>query len=267
MKEEYRNLGEKKWVYFYFANPTEKEYHLLDFGNPKLEISINDAQIKIYANKEGFVKILKIDTGVFDDDKTPNYIKNTIQSVLRLTYAKDFSFSKFVVKAIYTDSNSDIGNFGIKLGYSQPKKPSFNGELIKGTINLFKEKPTQLDLLANNLDLHSNHIERYSSLYKIIEFEYHLFNERDAKIILKKNKRFREILSKYNYQNKSVDELIDYLVDLRDKCSHFKKVGDKEAFGFSPSNIEHQRELSNILPLMAKICAQVITPNFEIIDI
>jgi len=258
----------KRWIYFYFANPTQKEYALSDFGDSRLEFSINNAKVRIYNDKDDLVRILRIDVDVFDDDKTPNYIKNTIQSVLKLTYAKDFLFSKFVVRAnLSDDSNSDIKNFRVKLRYTLPKRPLFDEELIKGTINLFRKKPTQLDLLASNLDLQSNHIEKYCNLYKIIEFEYHLFNERDAKTILKKNISFKKILSKYKYQDKSVDEFIDYIVDLRDKCSHLKKIGYKEAFGFSPSNIEHQRELSDLLPLMAKICAQVINPNFEIIEI
>lgn len=257
-------MEKKKHSYFYFANPLKEKDYSADPSKICFEFEINKKKIRLYKDDEGFVEILRIDAGYEKEEIEANQIKSFIQSILKLSYARDFSFSPLIFRANYEDESEIEEGVRLKLFWGKKEKPQFNKDTAKKMFHFFREKPNQLILLANNLDIKTNHIERYTNLYKIIEFEYHFSNMRNAKEILKGNGGFREIVSKYSYKDKSVDELIEYLVELRDKCSHFKKKEEGTPYGFSSSNIEHQRELSSFLPTMIKICAKVISPGFEI---
>ena len=257
-------------TYYYFNEPTKDKYTIGDDRTPIKEFTINDCKIKIYINEESLIEMLRIDIINPDreSDFIANYLKNYVQSLLRLSYSGNFKFSRFVMKHTGEFNNGEeiprVNSGNIKLEHAN-NKPQFNEHFFNVILPIFAEKTLQIELLANNLDDIDNPLDTYANLYKIIEFEFHPSEERGAKKSLKTS-GFKNITEKFNFEGKTGEDLIDYIVDLRDKCNHLKKKGTGLKYGFSLSNINDKKEVQKFLPIMRKICAQAINPGFEILN-
>ncbi|MBI2655456.1 hypothetical protein HYX06_03470 [Candidatus Woesearchaeota archaeon] len=259
----------KIFVYYFFSEPIKDNYDFRDDREFLIEFTINNCKLRLYKDQSNFIEMLKIE--IINSDREPDFIahyfKRYIQAVLRLCYLVEFKFSKV--------SSKMIGEFSDETDKPKLKEgkfiftienvvPVFNRQMFLNMLQLFSKKPSQVDLLSSNLNFIDDPIGSYSNLYKIIEFEFHRSDDkRDTKIILKASK-LKEIVTKFNYEGKTGDSLIDYIVDMRHKCDHMKGSEFDTKFGFSPSNINDIKEVQKFIPTMIKICAHVIDPGFEI---
>ncbi len=261
----------KLFTYHYYSEPVKDKYVFGDNRESLIDFTINDCKLRLYKDESGFIEMLQIE--IINPDRDPDfiahYLKQYVQAILRLCYAGYFKFSK-VVSKMSGEFNDETDKPKVNTGTLDLTKeehdPIFDSRIFLQMLQLFSKKPSQLDLLSSNLDFIDDPIGCYSSLYKIIEFEFHLREDRrDTKVILK-NSKLKNIATKFNYEGKTGDSLIDYIVDIRHKCDHLKdsKFGTK--FGFSPSNINDVKEVKKFIPTMRKICAQVIDTGFEVLD-
>lgn len=100
-------------------------------------------------------------------------------------------------------------------------------------------------------------IDKYAKFYKVIEF---LYSPRTGKTTddLKKSS-FPNYISSITkrfpspYQHKTADEIIDELVNARNKCDHLKKK-----FGYSSDEIQDLKEVDSLLPVIAEIANYVL---------
>jgi len=258
------------WVrYWYFAEPTKNTYKLDGDRKPIINLKVDNGKIAIYLDENEKVEIIRLDINSKpkDSDLIAKQISTYVQSILRLTYAGYFKLSKVLMKAQDKSGgwlSESPKEFDV---HQETHSPKFDKENFKVFSHFFSKKPEQTNLLAESIDAEANLIEKYSNLYKIIEYEYHLSGTRDAKTSLKLG-GLRNIIRSFVHKGKSSDDLIDYIVDLRDKCNHLKKIPAGGKYGISFSDTEAMRELSDFIHIMQQICTKVISPNadFSLID-
>lgn len=265
---------EKMSSYYYFCEPTREEYVIGDVRKSILVFHIGEHKLQLYTDENKKIDMLRIDILKTDEDSNSvaHTLKQYVQSVLRLCYEGGFKFSRLQFKAVNeydsekeTEPSMPEGLF--KLTH-EVHKPVFNDKLFLGMLHTFSQKPIQLDLFCSKLDYIDDPLTCYSNLYKIIEFEYHSAEEiKKAKDILKKS-TLMKIAKEINHEGKTGEDLINYIVDLRNECDHLKrsKFGNGKKFGFSSANLKDTAKIQRFIPLMRKICAKVIDPTFEILD-
>jgi len=261
----------KFYSYNYYSEPVKDKYTFGDDRKALIEFSINDCMLKLYQDENKHIEMLRID--IVNPDRDSNfiahYLKNYVQSVLRLSYAMDFKFSRIISKMIgeFTDEKDkpkvNTGTFDLT---KEKKEPIFNAQMFSQMLNLFSKKAPQIDLFTSDLDFINDPIGCYFNLYKIIEFEFHLSEDRRKTKEILKASPLKQITNKFTFDNKTGNDLIEYIIDTRHKCDHLKDSKFGTIFGFSQSNINDVKEVQKFIPTMRKICAKVIDKGFEILD-
>lgn len=274
MGEERKTAENKKEItkhyYFYLKEPVQERYYEILHTEPKLSFKLNDILVKFYSLNEKVpveLMVFEIDESKGDHELIANSLKEYITSIIKLTYSLEFKFSHIQPRVNKTyfkgEPEPNIDDVGFRFEY-KPTDLRFNKENFLRFLQYFSQKPLEVELFTESLDFTSNPLIRYAQLYKIIEFTYHFEGMPKAKSILK-GSSFAEVCHKFNYDGKTGNELIDFIVDLRDKCDHLKKrTNKKEKYGFALSNIHDRRLVHNFIPTMQKICAKVISPDLEV---
>lgn len=252
----------KNCFYYWLIEPIRDRFHDSPESVPVFEIPIY-SQDKIYklalfTDISGIPEYARLTIPSLQSDALPEdslpliqIVKEHLLSVLRLTYHSD---ARFFPRPIwmFIEENSPH-NMELQLT-QQIQKVLFNSE---NTRNMFTEGflyREELRLLIDGQDSYIPLQYRYLSLYKILELHFKhgdnwLKNELDL-ILDRYEHRFQEIGIKQRPWA--------YLHQLRDKCAHIKKSGNKETLGVTLLRQKEAAAVEKIIPIFSEICIEVV---------
>lgn len=231
------------------------------------KVQLDNCDICINANKEGYIATLTVTIPA-------EAYKSTSKAHTVSTYVVDFLQYKYgSCKIIGYDGFEEIGETE-----EEKLKPKKVGRTFTVDTIIRADLPENYDDINLRSLWHVNKAlgewanaervtlgaDKYTHYFKIIEDLYVPEGARKIKCILKQSP-IREIIQQYvTEQNLPYcpDNLIDNLVDLRDKCSHLKQSKSqkqgRQQFGYSHTVLPELQEINKMIPIIREIARRVL---------
>lgn len=181
-------------------------------------------------------------------------MKEHILSVLRLTY--DHNVSLFPRPMWNFRKLGQAPSLHVKI--DEVINPDFDPH-VENTRNVFVTTfpiRVQIKLFSDSQDKRLPLQYRYLSLYKLLELE---FKKRG-----KWTNGFQNFISKFEDDFRSLGKdkkLVNYVHELRDKCSHIKSR--KDILGVTQLSNRDMLEVHRFFPLMTKICLNMMNEKYR----
>jgi len=250
--------------YYLIVEPLLPEYHDESTVEPAsyaiVKTKSKEYKVSFFANNNQLCMI-RIDIPnvpseiIPEEDLEPiQTMKEHILSVLRLTY--DHNVSLFPRPMWNFRKLGQTPSFHVKIDEMINPNFDLHVENIRNVFATTFPIRVQIKLFSDSQDKRLPLQYRYLSLYKLLELE---FKKRG-----KWTNEFQNFINRFEDDFKSLGKdkkLANYVHELRDKCSHIKSK--KDILGVTQLSNRDMLEVHRFLPLMTKICLNMINEKYR----
>jgi len=220
-----------------------------------LALFANDQRRLTYAR----LTIPQLDTEEIPESLLPmiEVLRQHLVSVLRLKYHRSCSLFPSATWVFVEESKP----YSYGLSFSDGRRIiSYDIDEIKRLFIGSLAQRDEVRLLVNGMDSGIPLQYRFLSLYKVLELEF----RKNGKLDTKAMKCFLEPYANDFLALSIPRSPLNYLIGLRDSCAHIsKKNGDTIEMGVTELRRDQTFKVESILPLLLKICADVLNERSQ----
>ena len=215
--------------------------------------------LALFVDREGLPIYARLTIPGLEGDEIPTRlgplivkVREHLLTVLRLTFRGDVNLFPYFVYSFIEPASSY--SFGLDMSIIRGKH-TFDIERSRRLFESGAKYMEELRLLVDGLDSRIPLQYQYLSLYKILELHYKPLGRWRHQELDRTLASFEEA-----FRDKGVAQRpSSYLHSLRDKCAHVRTGrGKRNSYGVSQLREEESRQVSDILPILADVCATVL---------